>query len=576
MIPRSFVNDILARADIVEIIGQRVALKKSGQRHKGLCPFHEEKTPSFSVDANRQFYYCFGCGAHGTALGFLMDYERLSFPEAVEELAGSLGLEVPRERSAAHRPQADPGIYDVLAAADRRYRAWLRGSEAAIGYLKGRGISGAAARDFGIGLAPPGWDGIKSALAEYGQDKLLAAGLVAQSDSGRIYDRFRNRIMFPIRDTRGRVIGFGGRIFNRPAEGEPKYLNSPETDVFRKGREIYGLFEARRNARRLDSVTVVEGYMDVVALAQHGVANAVATLGTAIGGPHFQVLYRYVEQVACCFDGDDAGRAAAWRAVEAALPALSSGRQLRFAFLPDGEDPDTLVRSAGAQRFGALLRDALPVGEYLLAQLEKGLDLKRVDHRAMLGELAIGHLRRLPEGALRSALARQIALRAQMDPRDIERHLHGGAAAPAPRTAMPAQAPRPRSKLAERMLHLLVKRPASLAELPRGDLVGLVDATADAHLLGDVVRYLAEEPDADAAMLLGRFVGDAAHGELTQFAIRPALLPEAALGSEFGNCVERYLAQRQGVHRRMMARSVADGEDLKRYWELRRARQDTA
>ena len=275
LIPQSFINDLIARVDIVDVIGARVQLRKSGSNHKGLCPFHNEKTPSFNVNQDRQFYHCFGCEAHGTAIGFLMEYDGLTFPEAIEALASSVGVEVPREQG--REPPRDTSLYEVLEAAGAEFRRWLRSkkdAEAAVAYLKSRGLTGEIARDFGIGLAPAGWDGIKKALASFGEQKLIAAGLVVRNEKGHTYDRFRERIVFPIRDTRGRVIGFGGRVYG---EGEPKYINSPETDVFRKGRELYGLYEARRAQRRLQNVLVVEGYMDVVALAQHGVVNSVAT-----------------------------------------------------------------------------------------------------------------------------------------------------------------------------------------------------------------------------------------------------------------------------------------------------------
>ena len=301
-IPQSFINDLIERVDIVEVIDSRVSLKRAGKNLQALCPFHEEKTPSFSVNSEKQFYYCFGCGATGTSLRFLMEYERLEFVEAIETLARIAGVEVPRE--AGIQKPVDTDLYEILSTADRYYRSVIRDhalSGNAIEYLRDRGVTGVAARDFGIGFAPAGWDGLKSALAQFPENKLVDAGLLVRNDAGRVYDRFRERITFPIRDTRGRVVGFGGRVLG---DEKPKYLNSPETEVFQKSRELYGLFEARRALRELPRLLVVEGYMDVVALAQHGVPNVVATLGTATSQAHFEKLFRYTREIVCCFDGD--------------------------------------------------------------------------------------------------------------------------------------------------------------------------------------------------------------------------------------------------------------------------------
>ncbi len=571
MIPRSFINDLVDRADIVDVVGQRVRLKKAGGNHIGLCPFHDEKTPSFHVYADGHFH-CFGCGAHGTALGFLMDYENVSFPEAVEALAALAGVAVPREASS--RPTADPALYDVLAAAAERYKDWLKGEPAAIHYLKQRGVTGAVARDFGIGFAPDGWERIKTALDRFGEGKLLDAGLLAKNDSGRVYDRFRERIMFPIRETRGRVIGFGGRIFGSAGEGQPKYLNSPETDVFRKGRELYGLFEARRSGPRLDSFLVVEGYMDVVALAQHGIGNAVATLGTAIGQPHFEKLFRYADEVVCCFDGDDAGRNAAWRAVEAALPALSEGRQLKFVFLPEGEDPDTMVRDQGRERFLALMQGATPIGEYFLRRMREGLDLSQVDGRAMLRELALPAVQRLPAGSLRASLVRELADLTGSEATDLERILEriaGAASANVGRAGRaPSYSPGQQSGLAERLLRALVAQPSMLAGLASAERARLVEATVSDGLIGAVVDYLGATPDADTATLLGRFMGDAAHAELVALAERPTVLGGAALAAEFEDGVRRYLAAHARHAQRALAHDVADRASMERYLVAKR------
>ncbi|MDJ0740543.1 MAG: DNA primase, partial [Gammaproteobacteria bacterium] len=386
-IPQHFIDDLLARADIVEIIGRRVPLKKAGREFHACCPFHSEKTPSFTVSPAKQFYHCFGCGAHGSALGFLMEYDRLSFPEAVEELASSMGLEVPREAAFDQGPDHRP-LYELLELAAQHYEQQLRqhaDAARAVDYLRQRGLSGEIAARFRLGFAPPGWDNLLQALG--GDDERVArlrdAGLITEQDHKR-YDRLRDRIIFPIRDGRGRVVGFGGRLLG---DGKPKYLNSPETPVFHKGRELYGLYEARQADGHPARLLVVEGYMDVVALAQFGIGNAVATLGTATTSDHLEKLYRATPEVVFCFDGDRAGRDAAWKALQTALPLMRDGRQARFLFLPDGEDPDSLVRQIGAAAFTERVGGAQPLSEYLFEKLSAQVDMQTLDGRARLGEL---------------------------------------------------------------------------------------------------------------------------------------------------------------------------------------------
>ena len=582
MIPQSFINNLLERVDIADVVGGRVRLKKAGSNQIGLCPFHEEKTPSFHVYPDG--YHCFGCGAHGTTLGFLMEMDGLTFPEAVESLAAFAGVDVPREKSAQRSPSREKTepLYDVLTAADEKFRGWLRyhaeGPEAAA-YLKNRGVSGEIVRQFGIGLAPSGWEALKSALGEFGQEKLIAAGLATKNEQGRVYDRFRARIVFPIRDTRGRVVGFGGRTYpgsgakgEGPREGDAKYLNSPETPVFRKGEEVYGLFEARRSPRRIDHLLVVEGYMDVVVLADHGI-EAVATLGTAVGAAHFKRLFRHhVNRVTCCFDGDAAGRNAAWKAVDAAFPALAGEQELRFVFLPEGEDPDSLVRSRGAEHFRSLIEDAMPVGEYFWDHAKEGLDLKRVDHRAILCETALPHIALLPNGALRDLLLRDLAALAQTEPATLASRLAtmpheqaqpaGESAPPMPDTARPQT----ESKTEALLLHRLVRRPSLFGGLSAEQRESLIAARG---LLGEVAEYVAEQPDADTAVLLGHFTGEPVHQRLATLAGRTLAFESAdAVAAEFHDCLRRYL---DAEHRRMrqllidQARRSESLEDLKRF-----------
>lgn len=380
-IPKDFIQDLIARADVVEVVDSRVRLKKAGRNYQACCPFHNEKSPSFTVAPDKQFYHCFGCGAHGNALDFLMEYDGLEFPDAVEELASMLGVEVPREQSTGGgKPQDKQQLaddYALLEKCAQFFAQQLRAApnkERVVEYLKGRGLSGETVKAFGIGYAPDSWDAV---LRQFGgnkamQDQLLALKMITQNDGGRRYDFFRDRIMFPIRDRRGRVVGFGGRVLDR---GEPKYLNSPETRVFHKGRELYGFWHIKQARKSLDTVVLVEGYMDVVALAQHGIDYAVASLGTAATSDHLQLLFRQSARLVCCFDGDRAGRDAAWRALENALPLLKDGTDLRFLFLPEGEDPDSLVQREGRSGFEKALKKAIPLTDYLFDHLKSQHDL---------------------------------------------------------------------------------------------------------------------------------------------------------------------------------------------------------
>ncbi len=534
-IPQSFINDLLARVDIVDVVDGRLTLRKAGKDYQALCPFHNEKTPSFSVVPDKQFYHCFGCGASGTALTFLMEFDRLEFVEAVEELARIAGVEVPREETG--RPQRDHSdLYAVLDQAERFFRLSLKDSAEAVAYLKQRGLSGEIARDFGIGYAPQAWDALKKALGAVPEPRLVEAGLVTRNDAGRVYDRFRGRVTFPIRDTRGRIIGFGGRVIAADDNG-PKYLNSPETEVFHKGRELYGLYEARRALKHLDRLIVVEGYMDVVALAQSGIANAVATLGTSATAEHFQKLYRYTEEVVCCFDGDNAGRRAAWRALESALPVLKEGRQLRFMFLPEGEDPDSLVRARGRDAFLALAASAEPAIEYLFNRLQDGLDLANLDHKARLVGLAVPFLEKVPDGILRQLMNRRL-----LELTGITPTTKSAGAAPARQPSPSGTAGTVRlSNRARGLLKLLLQKPSILLHLPPEDRTEL-SARSAADLFLEVVRYLDQNPEAEAPEILGRWSGTPEHGVLKGLLAHRMPLPDAHLQRDFTEGVQSYLA----------------------------------
>lgn len=451
MIPPGFIQDLLARADIVEIVGRHVQLKKAGINHKGLCPFHGEKSPSFIVSPTRQTYHCFGCGAHGNAVGFLMEHAGLSFPDAVRDLAQQLGMTVPeddrspaeRERAVAEK-QRQATLTDVLAKAADHYRQALKASPRAIEYLKGRGLTGEIAARFGLGYAPEGWRSLASAFPRYDDPLLEESGLVIarpaedgnEADAKR-YDRFRDRVMFPIRSVQGEVIGFGGRIID---QGEPKYLNSPETPVFSKGRELYGLHEGRAAIRQRGYALVVEGYMDVVALAQSGFGNAVATLGTACTAEHVQKLFRFTDSVVFSFDGDAAGRRAAGRALEASLPHASDTRTVRFLFLPEDHDPDTYVREFGAEAFEAQVAQSVPLSRQVIEQAREDLDLRSAEGRARF----LANVRPLwaavPAGMLKRQMLAEIAARAGLPVDELAEAWNAKAGAPtAPR--QPVQRP---------------------------------------------------------------------------------------------------------------------------------------
>ena len=427
LIPQSFIDDLINRLDIVDVVSSRVQLKKTGKNYSACCPFHKEKTPSFTVSPDKQFYYCFGCGAGGNALGFVMDHDNLDFPQAVEELARAAGMEVPREqgrRDNKPRQPTDSPLYPLLDAASEFYRQALRSHptrKAAVDYLKGRGLSGEIARDFCLGFAPPGWDNLLKHLgADALQQKVMidAGLLIENAESGKRYDRFRDRVMFPIRDSRGRIIAFGGRVLG---DDKPKYLNSPETPVFHKGQELYGLYEARKHNRNLDEIIVVEGYMDVIALAQQGLRNAVATLGTATSEEHLKRLFRVVPSVLFCFDGDQAGRKAAWRALESALPNLQDGRRARFLFLPEGEDPDSLVRAEGTDAFMARINQhAQPLADYFFEQLGVEADPRSLEGKAHMATLAAPLIEKIPGANLRQLMRNRLKEITGLDPQQVE------------------------------------------------------------------------------------------------------------------------------------------------------------
>ncbi len=573
-IPQQFIDELLARVDIVDLVGEYVPLKKAGREYVACCPFHAEKTPSFTVSPQKQFYHCFGCGAHGTAIGFLMEHQHMDFVEAVEHLAGRLGLRVPREGGrgeAAPARQPHAALLQTLADADRWFRRQLREhpqASRAVDYLRGRGVSGEVAARFGLGYAPPAWDGLLRTLGsdEAARARLRAAGLVAERAGGGLYDRFRDRIVFPIRDRRGRTVGFGGRLI----EGDgPKYLNSPETPVFHKGRELYGLHEARESTRRLERLLVVEGYMDVIALAQHGITWAVATLGTAATAEHLERLFRTVPEVVFCFDGDRAGRLAAWRALEQALPAMRDGRSARFLFLPEGEDPDSLVRREGRDAFLARVEKAVPLSEFFLEGLAARADTSSMDGRARMAELARPLLSKMPQGVLRDLLVEALGRRVGLPPERIAARLETPAAAAAP-------PPRPRPAPARRTpvrtaLALLLRQPSlaagalqARAWLRELDLPGV-------PLLCQVLDLLEKEPHLTTAAILERFRGSEAGEQLARLLGMDLEVPEAGASAELEGALARLEARhREQRTEALLAKARAKGLDEAEKAELRR------
>ena len=415
LIPQTFIDDLLDRVDIVDVVNSRVQLKKAGKNYKACCPFHEEKSPSFTVAQDKQFYYCFGCGAGGNALGFVMEFDRLDFLPAVEMLAKNAGMEIPREAAPDQRvTKQKDSLYSILTKSDKFFRQQLRthqGAKVAVDYLKGRGLSGKIAAQFGVGYAPPGWDNLlKVAGGDDQKSKLLdeSGMIIVKPEEKKQYDRFRHRIMFPIRDQRGRTIGFGGRVLD---DSTPKYLNSPETPVFHKGRELYGLYEARQALKEIPCLIMVEGYMDVIALAQYGIANAVATLGTALTENHLQKLFRYTSEIVFCFDGDSAGRRAAARSLEIALPEMRDGVSAKFLFLPDGEDPDSMVRQLGTEAFLEQVEKSQPLSEFLFEQLSDGIDSSTADGKARLSKTCAPQINRIPQGVFRQLMLEELSRR---------------------------------------------------------------------------------------------------------------------------------------------------------------------
>jgi DNA primase len=584
LIPQTFIDDLLSRVDIVDVVDKRVKLRKAGKNYAGLCPFHQEKSPSFSVEPDKQFYYCFGCGAGGNAIGFLMNYDNLDFPQAVENLAAEYGIDVPREttsKAEKQRQSRNSLILELLEQANHYYQLQLRqhsNRQAAVDYLKARGLSGTIARDFMLGYAPPGWDNLLGTLGQHEEQRklMLDAGLLIEKDrekpaaeegaetgseqtASHYYDRFRNRIMFPIRNSKGQVIGFGGRVLG---DDKPKYLNSPETPVFHKGRELYGLFEARQANRKLERIIIVEGYMDVIALAQAGINNAVATLGTATNASHLGRLFRLVNEVVYCFDGDEAGRTAAWRALQVSIPVMEDGRDINFLFLPEGEDPDTLVRQIGPEKFIERLNRAVPLADFFFDKLGSDLNLQDIADRARLGQLARPLISQFPKGIYGQLMVKRLAELVGMEQDQLDALLSTSQkTAPAEsaetlpdhvvqwqqRGSRQNQAAKPapisgKKSWSLKAIELILAKPEIALEIDQ-DLSPLADADgANSTMLLELIELVRSNPNITTYAMLGYFYDSPVGNRLTQLMKEEKITPTEGIQDEFRQIIDRILS----------------------------------
>jgi DNA primase len=587
LIPQTFIDELIARADIVEVIGSRVQLKKAGREFKACCPFHNEKSASFWVSPEKQFYHCFGCGAHGTVLRFLMEHDHMAFPEAVEELATRLGLDVPHEGSSAPggARRVDEPLYDVMGRVARFYIEALSRDERAQQYVARRGLDRETVEKFGIGYAPNSWNDV---LRRFGGSEdavrtLADIGLIIERDRGQIrdgdrhYDRFRDRIMFPIRDGRGRIIAFGGRILD---QGEPKYLNSPETVLFHKGRELYGLYEARRSRTNLKRLLIVEGYMDVVRLHQYGINYSVATLGTATTPEHLKRIFRIVSEVVFAFDGDRAGRAAAWRALQHALPEARQGREIRFLFLPDGHDPDSLVGEEGAEAFERRLDATLPLSEYLIRELSEQSDLSHADGRAHFSENARPLWSKLPDGVYRELMLARIAEVVGIGPQRLQELWSAGhpgsivATAPVPKRVPVRHINGGRGSLVRQAVLRLVSYPAIAQEVSEQERAAL-DACEEPgiELLRELIDNLRAQPAQNSAQVIERWAGKAGGDSLEKLLQREQLMADAVaaageLRAALGKLAHTVVARRLEALEEKSRSTRLEPEELQEFQRL--------
>jgi DNA primase len=549
-IPQHFIDELLNRVDIVDVIDSRVPLRKAGRDYQARCPFHEEKTPSFTVSQNKQFYHCFGCGAHGSAIGFLMEYEHMDFIEAVKELAQRSGMQLPALEQESPQKKQQQDLHPIMLEAANFYRHQLKhhaDAAKAVDYLKQRGLTGEIAAEFGIGFAPPGWDNLCSQLGNSSQrqQQLVTTGMAVKKDGGGVYDRFRNRIMFPIRDRRGRVIAFGGRVIEK--EDQPKYLNSPESPLFHKGRELYGLFEARQALRQIDRLLVVEGYMDVVALAQHGIRYAVATLGTALTPEHLNPLFRTSSEVVFCFDGDRAGRDAAWKALDIMLPELKDGRTARFMFLPEGEDPDSLVRSLGKEGFEQRIESAISLSEFLLQNLTQRVDMTAIDGRAKLVDLARPKLTKINNTVFKHMLITELANRINMPDSDLMQLLGERPIKASKQGASARQSGEPRKLSPVRTaITLLLEQPALATQVQEPARFRELEEPG-ISLLVELLELVQQCPNITCGAILEHWRDRPEGKHLSKLASMPNAIPTEGYEHEFNDALR--LLDKQRVER---------------------------
>ena len=553
-IPRNFIDDLLNRVDIVEVIDNRVPLKKKGREYWACCPFHGEKSPSFSVSPSKQFYHCFGCQKSGNAVGFLMDYDHMEFVEAIETLAQSLAIEVPYEQgSAPPKPaQGFEAMYQVMDQSSQYFQAQLKQNPAAIDYLKNRGISGQTAKTFGIGYAPPGWNNLS------GDDKLLVeTGMLVKKEAGKQYDRFRHRLMFPIRDRRGRTIAFGGRVIN--PEDNPKYLNSPESPLFHKSDEIYGLYELKKAVTNIERLYITEGYMDVVALAEHGVKTAVATLGTAINNRQIETLFRVCKNLVFCFDGDAAGKKAAWRSLEQCLASLKEGRLARFLFLPDGQDPDSYISENGQQAFDDRVAQASTLTDYLFETLLTECNIKTLEGRAQFLDRLRPYFGQIPLQSLKDQILAEVEQRLgqRIDGRMLR--LLGE---DQPKKTAPSRLPEQHWTPTRLAINLLLKKP-TLA-LSTGTHYELADSgIPGVDLLLKILDRIHEEPEISTQNLLNRFTGDEHEAHLYKLAVmEPPVENDESLDLMFADCLQSLQKQYIDHRQKLLITKLQSGEAL--------------
>ena len=558
-IPDAFIDELLARTDIVEVVGGRVPLKRQGKEYAARCPFHDERSASFTVSPTKQFYHCFGCGAHGTAISFLMNYDRLEFLDAVDELAKRVGMEVPRETQQRNANPDTRDLYGAMEAANAFFRGQLARSDKARAYVDKRGIAPEIVERYGIGYAPDGFSALRDALGTDPRRMQLLerGGLFSKNEKGHVYDKFRDRLMFPIHDRRGRTIAFGGRVID--PEDSPKYLNSPETALFHKGRELYGLWQARQANQKLDRLIVVEGYMDVVALAQYGVSQAVATLGTATTPDHAELLFRNAPDVFFCFDGDRAGRSAAWKALESVLPRMKDGRQAFFLFLPDGEDPDTLVRQEGVDGFDARLRDATPLSEFFYASLSGDVNLGSLDGKARLAERCKPLLAQIPDGAFGDLMRQRLTELTGVGARASTPQTHVPAQRASQATASGAQKP---SLVRSAITHLL-HRPGFALDLQPPFRFAVLRQPG-IELLSELVLLVRERPDINTGALLEHFEGREELGALQKLAAHALPGEDAALRQVFLDNIVRLDAEALQQRREELQARIASLDEAEK------------